>query len=282
MLDVSLAHCNLSPSASIFTPMNTSWLRSCLAVVIFTTGLNLLAANNGSNTQTAQKNLTTAEKELQTAKQNLKNTERDLQQAQSAVQTATKAAQSAFQSAYKKQADTLGLTQALAERDQASKELSQKKTALLTSLKSSSRYKDAETAATEASAQAAKVRDDAGLSDDQRQKQLSDLAVKQRQAADLEHAEVENNPDLVPLRQRYTAADTKCRQLQAQATKAAEEDESVRTAKTDITVKTGAAKDSQQKVTAAQKEISQAEKGLQQDEQKLQQAKMQKKNKKKN
>ena len=262
--------------------MNTSWLRSCFVTVLLVTGLHLQAANNGSNTQTAQKNVSSAEKELQTAKQNLKTAEREVQQAQNAVQAANKSVQSAFQAAYKKQADSLGLTQALAERDQASKELAQKKAALSATLKSSSRYKDAVAASTEASNQAARIRDDASLSDDQRQKKLSEIAGQQRQAAEMEHAEVENNPELTPLRQAFATADAKCRQLQAQATKAAEDDEAVRTAKNEVTVKTGAIKDSQQKVTAAQKEINQAEKSLQQDEQKLQQAKAQSQKKKKN
>lgn len=261
--------------------MNSFWLRLGLAVTVVSCALPLQAANNNA-AQSAKKAVTDAQKQVQSARSSLKTAEQSLQKAQAAVQSATQSARAAIQAAYKKHADELGLTQALAERQAAATELSQRKTALLTDLKSSRRYVDAKVAAEEASNQASKIRDDSSLSQDARDKQLSDLASKQRAPAELEHEQVENNTELTPIRQRYETADAKCRQLQAQVNKAAEGDEAVRSAKAEILQKSGAIKDEQQKVTAAQKALAQAEQDLQQDKKKAQQAQSKGQKKKKN
>jgi hypothetical protein len=252
--------------------MNSSWLRLAFALIVIATALPVSAANDSAAVTSAKKAVNDTEKQIKTAKSDLKAAERDHQQAQTAAQNAVRSAQAALQSAAKKQADALGLTAAITERDAAAKELAQKKAALLADLKSSSRYKQAESNASEASAKASKIRDDASLADDQRQKQLSELAGTQRQTSELERNEVENNPELAPLRQRFAAADAKCRQLQTQVNKAAEEDDAVRAAKTEITQKNATVKDEQKKEAAAQKNLDQAQQQLQRDEKKLQQA----------
>ena len=157
------------------------------------------------------------------------------------------------QTVYTKHGNKLGLGASVGERDALHRESSSIFDSLVTTIKGSSEYKSAATAAEKASTDLRAVREDDKLEETKKSQRTSELSAIIRRPAELERQRIDADPKLTEARTREGEAARKVADLQAQVKKAAESDPDLANAQK-------AERDSAAKLASARKELEAAKK----------------------
>lgn len=238
------------------------------------------AKGKNASTQQAKQQLDAAKDKLKDASQELNKAEKEADKAEAAHQSALAKIQKARQAAVAEHGKKLGLPTALAQRDAAQRALDAAQTALSKEIRAQADYQAAAKEAEKASVRLQVVRDDTTLSEEKKKQLTAELSKTIRHPVEVERERIEADANLQQLRLKAAEAGKQVATVMAQAQKAAEEDNGVRTAQQ-------AARDAADKVKTARadvdkhkKEVATAQKKANTEAQQYQKAQSQAKTKK--
>jgi chromosome segregation ATPase len=185
------------------------------------------AATANSRVRTAQQAFNTAQTKLNTARQTFDKAQQDIAKAQSACQAASNQVHQARQSAAQKHGTEIGMTAAIAERDAAAHKINTRRNTIDAELKTRADYQAAERDTDTARKRLSDLSEDKSLTDDQRQKLVSELSAKIRRPTEMRKAADAADPQMQQGIEQIQAAAKKIVALQPQVKKAIDSDPTV-------------------------------------------------------